>query len=46
MKCGCSKCVDEFTGEKLLKESDVPVDVVPTNIDYEVTMMMIIRSDL
>lgn len=35
LKCGCSKCVDEFTGKKLLKEEDVPVDVVPTNIDYE-----------
>ncbi len=35
MRCGCSKCVDEFTGKKLLKEEDVPADVVPTSIDYE-----------
>lgn len=35
MQCQCSKCVDEFTGKKLLKESDVPQDVVPLNIDYE-----------
>ena len=46
MKCGCSKCVDEFTGEKLLKESDVPVDVVPTNIDYEVVFAIISWSDV
>lgn len=36
LRCGCSKCVDEFTGKKLLKDSDVPSDVVPTQIDYEV----------
>ena len=30
---------DEMTGKKLLKESDVPVDVVPTSIDYEVGRM-------
>lgn len=35
LRCGCAKCVDEFTGKKLLKDSDVPMDVVPTNIDYE-----------
>ena len=27
--------MDEHTGEKLLKEEDVPKDVVPTSIDYE-----------
>ena len=43
MKCGCSKCVDEFTGEKLLKEEDVPADVVPTNIDYEVVANVLIK---
>ena len=28
-----------MTGKKLLKESDVPADVVPTSIDYEVGRM-------
>lgn len=35
LQCGCSKCVDEFTGKRIVKDSDVPVDVVPTSIDYE-----------
>lgn len=39
LKCQCAKCVDEMTGKKLLKDSDVPADVVPTNIDYEVRRM-------
>ncbi len=30
--CGCAVCVDEYSGEKLLKMEDIPVDVKPTDI--------------
>ncbi|MCF6334996.1 MAG: P-loop NTPase [Spirochaetales bacterium] len=30
--CGCAVCVDEYSGEKLLKREDLPSDVKPTDI--------------
>jgi Mrp family chromosome partitioning ATPase/DUF971 family protein len=30
--CGCANCVNEFTGEKQLRSSDIPDDIRPLNI--------------
>ncbi len=30
--CGCAVCVDEYSGEKLLKVEDLPKDIKPTEI--------------
>jgi ATP-binding protein involved in chromosome partitioning len=30
--CGCAQCVDEMTGKKTLKNSDIPEDVWPVSI--------------
>ena len=30
--CGCAVCVDEYSGEKLLKVKDLPKDIKPTDI--------------
>lgn len=32
-KCICAACIDEFTGEKLLKEKSIPRDVHPKKIE-------------
>ncbi len=32
-KCNCAACIDEFTGEKLLKEKTIPTDVYPKKIE-------------
>lgn len=32
-KCICAACIDEFTGEKLLKEKQIPKDVHPSRIE-------------
>ena len=32
MECRCAGCVDEFSGVKLFRKEDIPVDVYPTKI--------------
>jgi DUF971 family protein len=32
LSCGCALCVDELTGEKILKESDILENIAPTEI--------------
>lgn len=32
LACPCASCIEEFTGRKLLKDSDVPEDVHPLAI--------------
>jgi ATP-binding protein involved in chromosome partitioning len=43
VKCICAACVDEFTGNKILKDSKIPEDVHPTKIEekgnYAVAMV-------
>jgi DUF971 family protein len=42
-KCGCALCVDEFTGNKLLKDENIRPDVFPSKIEpkgnYAVAVM-------
>jgi DUF971 family protein len=33
LKCPCAKCIDEMTGEVLIKEGQVPADVRPIKIE-------------
>lgn len=33
LSCPCASCVDEWTGEKRLKEADVPQDVRPLRME-------------
>lgn len=32
LACGCAECVDEWSGEERLHDSDVPADVTPVRI--------------
>ena len=32
--CPCARCVDEMTGQRILRPEDVPEDVYPTAIHY------------
>ena len=32
-KCICAACIDEFSGEKILKEKNIPKDVHPVRIE-------------
>ncbi|PIQ85184.1 MAG: hypothetical protein COV74_09500 [Candidatus Omnitrophica bacterium CG11_big_fil_rev_8_21_14_0_20_45_26] len=33
LKCRCAVCVDEWSGEKIMKEKEVPQDVKPVSIE-------------
>ena len=34
LRCPCARCVDEFTGEKIISEAAIQEGVYPTSIDY------------
>lgn len=34
IECPCAACVNEFTGERILKPETVPEDVRPTGVEF------------